>query len=115
MCENPKAFPTSAPVSKPLTMGLTSETNRIVQEFDYGDADLNKSVLEFLSQMGMLWPHLSYPIARCASLTACRYWPGEGRHQHEPDPHIRHRRAKWYREGKNVHVRAHPARNENHH
>lgn len=35
-------------------MGLTSETNRIVQEFDYGDADLNKSVFEFLSQMGML-------------------------------------------------------------
>lgn len=34
-------------------MGLTSETNRIVQEFDFGDVDLNKSVSEFLSQMGM--------------------------------------------------------------
>lgn len=33
-------------------MGLTSETNRIVQEFDFGDVDLNKSVSEFLSQMG---------------------------------------------------------------
>lgn len=54
VCENPQAFPTSAPVSKPLTMGLTSEANRIVREFDYGDADLNKGVFEFLSQMGML-------------------------------------------------------------
>lgn len=32
-------------------MGLTAETNRVVQEFDLNDADLNKGVVEFLSQM----------------------------------------------------------------
>lgn len=35
-------------------MGLTSETNRIVQEFEYSDVELNKGVREFLSQMRML-------------------------------------------------------------
>lgn len=39
-------------------MGLTSETNRIVQEFEYNNVDLNQGVQEFLSQMGMLRPHL---------------------------------------------------------
>ncbi|KAJ4412948.1 glucokinase [Gnomoniopsis sp. IMI 355080] len=32
-------------------MGLTSETSRIVQEFEYNNGDLNKGVLEFLNQM----------------------------------------------------------------
>lgn len=39
-------------------MGLTSETNRIVQEFEYNNVDLNQGVQEFLSQMGMLRPRL---------------------------------------------------------
>lgn len=33
-------------------MGLTAETSRVVQQFDLNDADLNKGVTEFLSQMG---------------------------------------------------------------
>ena len=39
-------------------MGLTAETNRVVQEFDLNDADLNKGVVEFLSQMGASTPVL---------------------------------------------------------
>lgn len=62
MCENPQVFPTSAPISIPLTMGLTAETNRVVQEFDLNDADLNKGVVEFLSQMGASTPVLVVPI-----------------------------------------------------
>lgn len=37
-------------------MGLTSETTRIVQEFEYNNLDLNKGVTEFLRQLGMLCP-----------------------------------------------------------
>lgn len=33
-------------------MELTSETNRVVQQFEYNDVDLNNGVREFLSQMG---------------------------------------------------------------
>lgn len=35
-------------------MGLTSETNRVVNAFDFNDAELNSGVREFLDQMGML-------------------------------------------------------------
>lgn len=34
-------------------MGLTSETNRIVEQFEYDNAGLNQGVREFISQMGM--------------------------------------------------------------
>lgn len=43
-------------------MGLTAETNRVVQEFDLDDADLNKGVTEFLSQMGASTPVLTAPL-----------------------------------------------------
>lgn len=43
-------------------MGLTAETNRVVQEFDLNDADLNKGVSEFLSQMGASTPVLTVPL-----------------------------------------------------
>lgn len=43
-------------------MGLTAETNRVVQEFDVNDADLNKGVTEFLSQMGASTPVLTFPL-----------------------------------------------------
>lgn len=43
-------------------MGLTAETNRVVQEFDLNDADLNKGVTEFLSQMGASTPVLTVPL-----------------------------------------------------
>lgn len=43
-------------------MGLTAETNRVVQEFDLNDADLNKGVTEFLSQMGASSPVLTVPL-----------------------------------------------------
>lgn len=39
-------------------MGLTSETTRIVQQFEYNNVDLNKGVTEFISQLGSLWPSL---------------------------------------------------------
>lgn len=35
-------------------MGLTSETTRIVEEFEYNNVDLNKGVSEFLNQLGTL-------------------------------------------------------------
>lgn len=41
-------------------MGLTSETNRIVQQFEYGNAGLNQGVREFISQMGT-WPPPNAP------------------------------------------------------
>jgi hypothetical protein len=44
-------------------MGLTAETNRVVQEFDLNDADLNKGVVEFLSQMGASIPVLNCPVS----------------------------------------------------
>ena len=43
-------------------MGLTAETNRVVQEFDLNDADLNKGVVEFLSQMGASATALIAPL-----------------------------------------------------
>lgn len=43
-------------------MGLTAETNRVVREFDLNDADLNKGVTEFLSQMGASTLVLTAPL-----------------------------------------------------
>jgi hypothetical protein len=37
-------------------MGLTTETRRVVNAFEYNDADLNSAVREFLDQMGMFLP-----------------------------------------------------------
>jgi hexokinase len=37
-------------------MALADESNRIVQEFDFSDEELNTHVKEFLRQMGMLTP-----------------------------------------------------------
>ena len=54
VCENPLPFPTTAPVSIPLTMALEAETKKIVAQFEYSDEDANKGVLEFLRQMGKL-------------------------------------------------------------
>lgn len=48
-------------------MGLTTETKRVIQQFDYNDADLNKGVAEFLSQMGMFKPLIT---TRCLLCTA---------------------------------------------
>ena len=52
VCEIPRPFPTSPPVSKPLNMALAAETKAIVAQFDYTDEDVNKGVKEFLRQMG---------------------------------------------------------------
>lgn len=43
-------------------MGLTSETNRIVQQFEYDNAGLNQGVREFISQMGMCAPSPRAPV-----------------------------------------------------
>lgn len=46
-------------------MALADETNRIVSEFDFTDADLNRHVQEFLRQMSMSMPLLAmrnYPF-----------------------------------------------------
>ena len=50
--ENPHPFPTSPPVSKPLTMALAAGTKSVVAQYDFPDEDVNKSVKEFLRQLG---------------------------------------------------------------
>jgi hexokinase len=35
-------------------MALADESNRIVDQFDFSDEELNRNVKEFLRQMGML-------------------------------------------------------------
>lgn len=46
-------------------MALADESNRIVEQFDFPDDDLNKSVKEFLRQMGMLLYHSAQPVPPC--------------------------------------------------
>jgi hypothetical protein len=43
-------------VSRPRTMALQEETANIVNEFNFSDEDVNKSVREFLRQMGESFP-----------------------------------------------------------
>ncbi|KAI9163249.1 Glucokinase [Paramyrothecium foliicola] len=52
VCDIPPPFPTSHPTSIPLTMALADETKRVVEQFDFSNADLNNHVREFLKQMG---------------------------------------------------------------
>lgn len=59
VCQIQPPFPTAHPTTRPLTMALADETNRIVSEFDFTDDDLNRHVKEFLSQMGMSVPIIS--------------------------------------------------------
>ena len=54
VCENPYPFRTLAPVSRPLTMALTTETKRVVGLYEYTDKDVNQGVTEFLRQMRKL-------------------------------------------------------------
>ncbi|KAF3807331.1 Glucokinase [Colletotrichum gloeosporioides] len=51
VCENPAPFPTTPPISKPLTMALEAETKRVVDQFEVTDVYLNEAVTEFLGQM----------------------------------------------------------------
>lgn len=52
VCLNPAPFTTVAPLSRPLTMALANATTRVVSQFDFSDADINRHVDEFLRQMG---------------------------------------------------------------
>ncbi|RDA84583.1 hypothetical protein CP532_1102 [Ophiocordyceps camponoti-leonardi (nom. inval.)] len=51
VCLRPVSFATVPPVSRPLTMALADETTRVVAQFDFSDADVNRHVGEFLQQM----------------------------------------------------------------
>ncbi|PFH59403.1 hypothetical protein XA68_12433 [Ophiocordyceps unilateralis] len=51
VCLNPATFATVPPISRPLAMALADETTRVVSQFDFSDADVNRHVGEFLRQM----------------------------------------------------------------
>ncbi|RDA91214.1 hypothetical protein CP533_3384 [Ophiocordyceps camponoti-saundersi (nom. inval.)] len=51
VCLKPVSFATVPPVSRPLAMALADETTRVVAQFDFSDADVNRHVGEFLQQM----------------------------------------------------------------
>uniref|UniRef100_A0A0D2XGI8 Phosphotransferase n=1 Tax=Fusarium oxysporum (strain Fo5176) TaxID=660025 RepID=A0A0D2XGI8_FUSOF len=51
VCYIPPLFTTTPPTSPAITMALADESNRIVQEFDFSDEELNTHVKEFLRQM----------------------------------------------------------------
>ncbi|QPC58629.1 hypothetical protein HYE67_000860 [Fusarium culmorum] len=51
VCYIPSPFAIAPPTSSPVTMALADESNRIVEQFDFSDDELNKNVKEFLRQM----------------------------------------------------------------
>ncbi|KAJ4194079.1 glucokinase, variant 2 [Fusarium falciforme] len=51
VCHIPSPFSTAPPTSRPVAMALADESNRVVQEFDFTNDDLNRHVKEFLRQM----------------------------------------------------------------
>lgn len=58
VCANPAPFPTLPPTSRPLTsMSLADSTKRVVEQFEFSDAEINRHVQEFLRQMGTFPSH----------------------------------------------------------
>jgi hypothetical protein len=48
-------------------MAIHPEASRVVSQFDFSDADINRHVQEFLKQMGMCISHLSSMISSSSS------------------------------------------------
>ena len=69
VCENPSPFPTSAPVSKPLTMSLEAETKSVVAQFDFTDEQVNQGVKEFIRQMGTYFFRVCLPFPHINQLS----------------------------------------------
>lgn len=69
VCSNPASFPPTQPTSIPLTtMALAADTKRVVDQFEFTDADVNNHVQEFLKQMSMF----TYPLALCRFASIAR-------------------------------------------
>jgi len=61
-CESLHPFPTEALVSRPHKMALLQEAKRIAAEFEFSDEEVQKNVVEFISQMSVCSPYL--PVCR---------------------------------------------------
>ncbi|KAH7185466.1 uncharacterized protein B0J16DRAFT_132835 [Fusarium flagelliforme] len=65
VCYIPSPFATAPPTSPPVAMALADESNRIVEQFEFPDEDLNRHVKEFLRQMGMLLYRSTQSVPPC--------------------------------------------------